>query len=134
MNLELIAANALRDLTVLESSSYTAGWVHAELLHDKNAIADIIEGLSSPNLEVRRCMAEIVSCLIGVPHTRAAIIDAQGIKHLSQVLTTVEGGRVDDSAVCVAVGKSLLNLAICSGVYSNCKRSIPRTKPGCIIQ
>eukprot|EP00986_Skeletonema_menzelii_P003501 scaffold1083_cov132-Skeletonema_menzelii.AAC.4 len=134
IEMELIAANALRDLTVPESSSYTAGWVHAELLHDGNAIADIVEGLNAPNLEVRRCMAEIVSCLTGVPHTRAAIIDAQGIKRLGQVLATADRGHVDDSAVCVAVGQSLLNLATCSGVYSNCKRSSPRSKPGCIIQ
>ncbi len=132
--MEVIAATALRDLTVPESSSYTAGWVHSELLHDGNAIADIVERLSAPNLEVRRCMAEIVSCLTCVPHTRAAIIDAQGIKRLGQVLATVERGRADDSVVNVAVGNSLLNLATCSGVYTNCERSTPRSKPGCIIE
>lgn len=128
--MEVIAATALKDLTVPESSSYTAGWVHAELLHDGNAITDIVERLSAPNLEVRRCMAEIVSCLTGVPHTRAAIIDAQGIKRLGQVLATVERGRADDSVVNVAVGNSLLNLATCSGVCTNCELS----KPGCIIE
>jgi len=79
-------------------------------------------------------MAEIVSCLSGVPHTRAAIIDAEGIKRLGQVLATADRGREDNSAVNVAVGISLLNLATCSGVYSNCERSTPRSKPGCILQ
>lgn len=134
LRMEVIAATALRDLTVPDSSSYTAGWVHAELLHDGNAITDIVERLSAPNWEVRRCMAEIVSCLTGVPHTRAAIIDAQGIKRLGQVLATVERGCADDSVVNVAVGNSLLNLATCSGVYTNCEQSTPRSKPGCIIE
>ena len=130
--LELIAATALRDLTV-SHSSYTAGWVHSELLHDGNAIGDIVERLSAPNLEVKICMAEIVSCLSCVPHTRVAIIDAQGIKYLGQVLATVEMGCEDDR-VNVAVGNSLLNLAIGSGVYSNCGRPNTRATHGCILQ
>ncbi len=134
LKMEVIAATALRDLSVPESSSYTAGWVHAELLHDGKAIGDILERLSAPNLEVRRCMAEIVACLTGVPHTRAAIIDAQGIKRLGEVLATVERGCVDDNVVNVAVGNSLLNLATCSGGYSSCERSTPRSKSGCIIE
>ena len=115
--LELNAAAALRDVTVSQNS-YTTGWVHSELLHDGSAITDILERLSSPNLEVRRCMAEIVSRLTGLPHTRAAIVDVEGIKLLGQVL--VGSGCEDDSAVTVAVANSLLNIALlCSGVNSS---------------
>ncbi len=131
--LELVAANALRDLTA-SKHSYTAGWVHSEWLNDGQAIADVVERLRSPDLEVKRCMAEIISCLSGVPHTRAAIIEAGGIRCLGHVLVNINMTDTVDDRIAIAVGNSLLNLATCYGVYSSCERTTFQTKQGCILE
>ena len=130
---QLIAANTLRDL-IVSRHSYTAGWAHAELLNDGKAIAEILERLlQATDLELKRCIAEIVSCLSSVPHTRAAIVEAQGFKCLGLALANVETGY-EDYGIAVAVGKSLLNLTTCSSVYFCCRRTRLHSNNGCILE
>jgi hypothetical protein len=115
IDLERPAANALRNLT-LTQDSYVAGWVHSVLLHD-NALHLIVRKLESSDSQVRLAMAEIISSLTVAPHTRAGVVQANGVKYLVQLLGSVDIAH--DEALALAAGKALLRLAMGSPLTSS---------------
>ena len=123
--LMLHSANALRNLTS-SRDNYMAGWIHSQILNE-NALVHIVGRLESTDVRVRLAIAEVISSLTVAPHTRAAIIEARGVKYLVQLLGSV-GEGTHDEALALASGNALLRLA------SGAAASSGGTRNECVIE
>ena len=92
------AVKSLRNLTLLQDE-YMAGWIHSQIVNE-NALPEIVSlGMSGP-AENRLAIAQILSSWSVVPHTRVAIVDANGLSYLvSILLESVAEDSGDDSLV-----------------------------------
>ena len=84
------------------------------------AVPAIVKLTTSDQADVRLAVAEILASLSIAPHTRAAVIDNNGLDYLVQLLanySTSEGSWDGQSPTTLAVGNALLQLA--SGAMSN---------------
>lgn len=85
-----------------------------------NAVPAIVKLTTSDQADVRLAVAEILASLSIAPHTRAAVIDNNGLDYLVQLLanySTADGGWNGQSPTTLAVGNALLQLA--SGAMAN---------------
>lgn len=105
------AANAVRDLTSLQDE-YLAGWIHSQIINE-GALPAIINLTTSTYRDVRLAAAQILSTLSIASHARSAIVAADGLRNLVQLLNnsvydqTVV--KIDDP-IFLAVGSSLLRI------------------------
>lgn len=92
------------------------------LLHTDVPVPSIIKLTASQQADVRLAVAEILSSLSIAPHTRAAIVDNNGLGHLVQLLANYSAA--DDSwngqgSTTLAVGNALLQLSAGAMANSN---------------
>lgn len=75
----------------------------------------IVKLTTSDQADVRLAVAEILASLSIAPHTRAAVIDNNGLDYLVQLLanySTADGGWNGQNPTTLAVGNALCNLLL----------------------
>ena len=103
----LAAALSLRYLTSIKDK-YMAGWIHSQMVNE-GALPAIVrltrdEGLGP---QVRLAVAQILSSLCVAPHTRAAVVEAECIHFLVDILFE----HVTSPEVALFAAQALMQLA-----------------------
>ena len=105
------AASALRHLTSIKDK-YMAGWIHSQMVNE-GALSEIVKLTSELDHgighDVQLAVAQILSSLCVAPHTRAAVVDANGIALLIQFLCEHKESPSEEGAL--YAGSALLQLA-----------------------
>jgi hypothetical protein len=105
------AASALRHLTSIKDK-YMAGWIHSQMVNEgvlqgMVSLTNELDGGISPDVQLT--VAQILSSLCVAPHTRTAVIEAQGISLLVQFLFQHKESVSQEGAL--FAGRALLQLA-----------------------
>ena len=116
IDLQRPAANALRNLTK-PNDEYVAGWIHSQIVNE-GALSSIVQLSASNALDIRLSVAQILKSLTIAPHTRAAIVDAKGIKYIVQLLVNSSEHSVEHEKIFLAAASSLLQLGANAIKYS----------------
>jgi hypothetical protein len=104
----LCAATSVNELTSTDDR-YMAGWIHSQIVNE-GALVEIvnISNCQSFGHVFRLAVAEILCRLCEAPHTRAAVVEAQGISCLICLLSEFEDP--ESQKVACAAGSALLQL------------------------
>lgn len=101
------AASALRYLIAIQDK-YMAGWIHSQVVNE-GAVYEIVKLLNeSVGQDVRLAVAEMLSYLCVAPHTRAAVVNSNGVNYLVSLL--IDPSRESEDIVLFAC-TALLQLA-----------------------
>ena len=102
------AASALRYLIAIQDK-YMAGWIHSQVVNE-DAVNEIVKLLNqSVGQDVRLAVAEMLSYLCVAPHTRAAVVDSNGVNYLVALL--YEYSTPDSEDIVLFACTALLQLA-----------------------
>jgi len=102
------AASALRYLIAIQDK-YMAGWIHSQVVNE-GAVNEIVKLLNeSVGQDVRLAVAEMLSYLCVAPHTRAAVVHANGVNYLVALL--YEHSTPDSEDIVLFACTALLQLA-----------------------
>jgi len=89
-----------------------AGWIHSQMVNE-GALSEIVKLTSELDHgighDVQLAVAQILSSLCVAPHTRAAVVDANGIALLIQFLCEHKESPSEEGAL--YAGSALLQLA-----------------------
>jgi hypothetical protein len=104
----LAAVTSLRFLTSIKDK-YMAGWIHSQMVNE-GALPAIVQLTRDESLgpQVRLDVAQILSSLCVAPHTRAAVVEADCIHFLVDIL--YEHGTSEE--VALFASQALLQLAV----------------------
>lgn len=97
-------------------------------LDNHGSVPSIVKLTESDSSDVRLAVAQILASLSIAPHTRAAIIDNNGLEQLVQLLlncSTADGTWNGQEPTTLAVGNALLQLSAGAKAYSNKWRRSP---------
>jgi hypothetical protein len=103
----LAAAHSLRYLTSIQDK-YMAGWIHSQMVNE-GALPAIVNLSRDAKLgpQIRLAIAQILSSLCVAPHTRAAVVEADCIHFLVDILFEHE----TSGEVALFAAQALLQLA-----------------------
>ena len=102
------AASALRYLIAIQDK-YMAGWIHSQVVNE-GAVNEIVKLLNeSVGQDVRLAVAEMLSYLCVAPHTRAAVVQSNGVSYLVALL--YEHSTPDSEDIVLFACTALLQLA-----------------------
>ena len=102
------AASALRYLIAIQDK-YMAGWIHSQVVNE-GAVNEIVKLLNeSVGQDVRLAVAEMLSYLCVAPHTRAAVVQSNGVSYLVALL--YEHSAPDSEDIVLFACTALLQLA-----------------------
>eukprot|EP00536_Pseudo-nitzschia_multiseries_P005081 jgi/Psemu1/318558/estExt_fgenesh1_pm.C_920001 len=102
------AASALRYLIAIQDK-YMAGWIHSQVVNE-GAVNEIVKLLNeSVGQDVRLAVAEMLSYLCVAPHTRAAVVNSNGVHYLVSLL--YEHSAPDMKDIVLFACTALLQLA-----------------------
>jgi hypothetical protein len=113
-----ISVSALRHLTSIEDR-YLAGWVHSQMLSEDALLQGLVRIIydtgRSVSPDVQLAVAQILSSLCVAPHTRAAVVKADGIAVLIQFLCEYKASK----RAALLSGQALIQLVACAITRSN---------------
>eukprot|EP00592_Proboscia_alata_P003201 CAMPEP_0194375938 /NCGR_PEP_ID=MMETSP0174-20130528/24497_1 /TAXON_ID=216777 /ORGANISM="Proboscia alata, Strain PI-D3" /LENGTH=2279 /DNA_ID=CAMNT_0039156461 /DNA_START=633 /DNA_END=7472 /DNA_ORIENTATION=+ len=115
------AVKSLRNLT-LSQDEYMAGWIHSQIVNENALPAIVSLGMSGP-AENRLAIAQILSSLSVAPHTRAAIVDANGLSYLVSILSESVAEDASDDPLVLESLSAILQLAAGASSYANLSSS-----------
>jgi hypothetical protein len=113
------AASALRYLIAIQDK-YMAGWIHSQVVNE-GAVNEIVKLLNeSVGQDVRLAVAEMLSYLCVAPHTRAAVVHANGVNYLVALLYEHTAPESEDIVLFACTALLQLAAGAMTGASAEC--------------